>query len=327
MTLRRATAIAAATAVMAPAALLAAPSAYATEGSSPTPTPSVSDSSPGTTASPTPSETRSSTPPEEPGGSETATATAEPSVTDSTDPEPGASESESGEPSQEPTDPGECADSKVDLDIKGLPGKIATGSGWHKFSLTAGNESQTVLEDIVFLAGASADKDGEDVFKSKQVEIQAYNPDDRTWETVGTDDYAVGFVGWTDELKPGHTVDIPMRLNARAGAPVGSGFSLGASVYLDESGDCAGFGEVAYKFRIVAAGSDTEGTKPQEGGRAPVTDETPSKPVVTEVTGNLARTGSSSMLPTIGLIGGIAVLAGAGVVFAVRRRGAGEPPA
>ncbi|NUV51015.1 LAETG motif-containing sortase-dependent surface protein, partial [Streptomyces sp. CAI-78] len=40
-----------------------------------------------------------------------------------------------------------------------------------------------------------------------------------------------------------------------------------------------------------------------------------------EPTGQLAETGAGSMLPVIGLVGGVTVLAGTGVVFAVRRRG------
>ncbi|MEI5102115.1 LAETG motif-containing sortase-dependent surface protein [Streptomyces sp. PmtG] len=38
-------------------------------------------------------------------------------------------------------------------------------------------------------------------------------------------------------------------------------------------------------------------------------------------TGSLAETGSSSALPAIGLVGGAAVVVGAGAVFVVRRRG------
>ncbi|MEV7982044.1 LAETG motif-containing sortase-dependent surface protein [Streptomyces sp. NPDC086519] len=40
-------------------------------------------------------------------------------------------------------------------------------------------------------------------------------------------------------------------------------------------------------------------------------------------TGNLADTGSSSALPVIGLVGGVAVVVGAGAVVLVRRRKAG----
>ncbi|CAM5671667.1 hypothetical protein SGLAM104S_06580 [Streptomyces glaucescens] len=42
-----------------------------------------------------------------------------------------------------------------------------------------------------------------------------------------------------------------------------------------------------------------------------------------QATGSLAETGSSSVLQVIGLVGGFAVVAGAGAVYAVRRRKAG----
>lgn len=42
-----------------------------------------------------------------------------------------------------------------------------------------------------------------------------------------------------------------------------------------------------------------------------------------DVSGSLAETGSSSALPMIGLVGGVAVVAGAGAVFVVRRRKTG----
>lgn len=70
-------------------------------------------------------------------------------------------------------------------------------------------------------------------------------------------------------------------------------------------------------------GTDTDGTKPQEGGKVPMPSEKPNDNNTQEVTGSLAETGSSSMVPTIGLIGGVAVVAGAGAVFTVRRRKAG----
>ncbi|MFC7307438.1 LAETG motif-containing sortase-dependent surface protein [Streptomyces monticola] len=325
MKLRRVMATAAATAVIAPAALLAAPAAFATEETTPSPTASATESSPETTTSapaPTESATKTGKPTEAPSetASETAKPTEAPSETASDTASPSPSESESDEPTDEPTDPSECVDSKVDVDIKGLPGKIAAGSGRHKFKMTVANNSESTLTDLFFLAGASADKAGENIFKNKQVELQALNEDTGTWENIGTDGHAVGFVGWTDELKPEYQVDIPLRINVKKSAPVGAGFSLGGSVYSDEDAECVGFGEIAYKFQIVAAGTDTEDTKPQTGGQVPVTDEKPDKDDAAKVTGNLAETGSSSALPVIGLIGGITVVAGAGVVFAVRRR-------
>ena len=146
--------------------------------------------------------------------------------------------------------------------------------------------------------------------------------DGKVWTALNEGGYAVGYVGYTDELKPEYEVDIPLRLNVSKSAPVGAGFSLGATIYGDNDDECIGFGDVSYKFQIVSAGTDTDGTKPQEGGKAPVTDEKPSGNTP-EVTGSLAETGSSSALPMISLVGGAAVVAGAGAIFVVRRRKAG----
>ena len=310
MKLRRAMAAAAATAVIAPVALLAAPAAYATDETTPTPSASVSESTPETT--PTPSASVSESTPE-------TTPTPSASVSESS-PAPTASEPEESEtPDPEPS---VCEDTKVDVSITGLPGKIAAGSGWHKFSLNVANNSDSTLNDLDFFAGASPDKNGEELFSSKQVQLQAWNPQDKIWVDLNEGGYAVGYVGYTDELKPEYQVNIPLRLNVKPSAPVGAGFSLGATIYGDNDAECIGFGDVSYKFQIVAAGTDTGGTKPQEGGKAPVTDEKPSGDTP-EVTGSLAETGSSSALPMISLVGGAAVVAGAGAVFVVRRRKAG----
>ncbi len=308
MKLRRAMAAAAATAVIAPVALLAAPAAYATDETTPTPSASVSESAPETSPSPSVSESAPETSP-----SPSASAS-------ESSPSPSASEPEESE-SPDP-EPSICEDTKVDVSISGLPGKIAAGSGWHKFSLNVLNNSDSTLNDLDFFAGASPDKNGEELFSSKQVQLQAWDPQDKIWVDLNEGGYAVGYVGYTDELKPDYEVNIPLRLNVSKSAPVGAGFSLGATIYGDNDAECTGFGDVSYKFQIVAAGTDTDGTKPQEGGKAPVTDEKPSGNTP-EVTGSLAETGSSSALPMISLVGGAAVVAGAGAIFVVRRRKAG----
>ncbi|MCX4436004.1 LAETG motif-containing sortase-dependent surface protein [Streptomyces mirabilis] len=319
MKLRRAMALAAATAAIAPLALLSAPAAFAEETPSPTATVSETASEP---ASATPTETTPA-PSETPAASATETtpkpsASATATTTTSATPAPSTT---SPEPSDTPEpEPSECQDSKVDVSISGLPGKIAAGSGWHKFSLNVLNNSKSTLNELGFFAGASSDKAGDDLFQSKKVQLQAYNEDTKAWEDVDSEGYAVGFVGYTDELKPDYEVDIPLRINVKSSAPVGAGFSLGASIYGDTDGQCTGFGEVAYKFQIVSSGTDTDGTKPQEGGKVPVSDKPADKGNTPEVNGSLAETGSSSALPMIALAGGIAVVAGAGAVFVVRRR-------
>lgn len=325
MKLRRAMAVAAATAVIAPAAFLSAPAAFAT-------------GSPTTTESTTPEAGESTTPSGSPSATETAPGTApEPGTSTSASPSDSAPSpsaplntpsSPAATPSATETEPeeelpGECEDAKIDVSITGLPGKIAAGSGWHKFSLNIYNSSDSTLTDLVYFAGASADELGEELFTRKQVRLQAFDPDTKTWYDLrGPDGEAVGFVGWSETLEPEFEVDIPLRINVKAGAPVGAGFSLGASIYSDEDAECIGSGDVAYKFQIVKAGTDTGGTKPQEGGKVPVATEKPSTGTNTgaQVTGSLAETGSGSVLPVVGIVGGVAVLAGAGVVFAMKRR-------
>ncbi|QIY97784.2 LAETG motif-containing sortase-dependent surface protein [Streptomyces sp. S1D4-11] len=325
MKLRRAMALAAATAAIAPLALLSAPAAFAEETPSPTATVSETASEP---ASTTPTETTPA-PSETPSASATETTpTPSATATTSTSATPAPSTT-SPEPSDTPEpEPSECQDSKVDVSISGLPGKIAAGSGWHKFSLNVLNNSKSTLNELGFFGlSASSDKAGDDLFQSKKVQLQAYNEDTKAWEDVDSEGYAVGYVGYTDELKPDYEVDIPLRINVKSSAPVGAGFSLGASIYGDTDGQCTGFGEVAYKFQIVSSGTDTDGTKPQEGGKVPVSDKPADKGNTPEVNGSLAETGSSSALPMIALAGGIAVVAGAGAVFVVRRRKSGDATA
>ncbi|MCT9112240.1 LAETG motif-containing sortase-dependent surface protein [Streptomyces mirabilis] len=324
MKLRRAMALAAATAAIAPLALLSAPAAFAEETPSPTATVSETASEPAsatpTETTPAPSETPSASATETtptPSASATATTSATPAPS-TTSPEP----SDTPEP-----EPSQCQDSKVDVSISGLPGKIAAGSGWHKFSLNVVNNSKSTLDELGYFAGASTDKAGDDLFQSKKVQLQAYNEETKAWEDVDSEGYAVGFVGYTPELKPDYEVDIPLRINVKSSAPVGAGFSLGASIYGDADGQCTGFGQVAYKFQIVSSGTDTDGTKPQEGGKVPVSDKPADKGNTPEVNGSLAETGSSSALPMIALAGGIAVVAGAGAVFVVRRRKSGDATA
>ncbi|MEV0847930.1 hypothetical protein AB0J21_19000 [Streptomyces sp. NPDC049954] len=338
MKLRRALVTAAATAAIAPVALLSAPSAFAVAGESPTPAPTVTETvstSPTATAgegsasasapqssSPTPPATGTAAPGE--GGTTAPSAPPSGKPTGGTA-SPVPSGTTSASPSAEPSEPSDkvCEDSKVDVVFSGLPGKIAKGSGWHQFDVTFSNNSKSTLTDLGFFAGVAADEEGEKLFSTKQVALQAKNPETGAWEAVELEGQSVDYLGFADSLKADYEITIPLRLNVTASAPAGAGFSLGAGVYADADGDCEGVGDSAYKFQIVEPGTDTSGTKPQEGGSIPLPADKPSAGSVPEVTGSLAETGAGSALPKIGLFGGIAVVAGAGVVFAVRRRTSG----
>ncbi|GHH41145.1 LAETG motif-containing sortase-dependent surface protein [Streptomyces candidus] len=327
MKLRRSLALAAATAVIAPVALLSAPAAYAT---TPTPTPTATETvtpsgtpTPPVTPSATPTATESveTTPSQTPG-----TPTKSPETTPSSPAATTPGKTPSGTPAPTASEnPGEgedllCEEALIDVSISGLPGKIAAGSGWHSFNMNILNKSDRTLDGVAFFAGASSDALGENLFTTKQVELQAYDESTKTWYSISEDGQSAGYVGETDSLAPDYEVDVKLRLNVKPGAPAGAGFSLGGGAYLDEESECFGFGETSYKFQIVKAGTDTSGTKPQEGGKTPLPSGKPATGSVPQVTGSLAETGASSQLPMFGIAGGAAVALGAGALFIVRRR-------
>jgi LPXTG-motif cell wall-anchored protein len=323
MKLRRAMAAAAATAVIAPLALLSAPAAFAsenlpqnsslraeeTESPEATESPEVTES-PETTESPeaTPSSPEKSTPEETP----------EKPAPSSSAPE------ETKSPEEEEEEPLFCDDnadykSKLDAQLKGLPGKIAVGSGWHPFTLTVKNPTKTGVKDVLFYAGVGpSDPDAENAFKASQVQLQVkYNG---TWFDITDDEgYSFGFLDLAD-ISAGQTLNYQLRVNVKANAPIGEGLTIGGGLYFDEEENCVGIDQTHYTLQIVKAGTNTDGTKPQEGGRLPVPTEKPNKNNTQQVTGSLAETGSNSMVPTIGLVGGLAVVVGAGALFVVRRR-------
>nr|WP_031083832.1 LAETG motif-containing sortase-dependent surface protein [Streptomyces sp. NRRL WC-3549] len=347
MKLRRTMALAAATAVITPAVLLSASAAYAepktttTEAETTAPDPSASPSdaetsstetaspSPDTDASETPGDTEETEEAEKPGGGgETGEDGTAPSATPSTSapasPKPSATPSEDTDP-EEDGEPLACEPRPLELSIKGLAGKIVRGSGWHTFQLNAYNDSKTTVNNVLFFAGASTDKHGDDLFTTKQVELQALN--EGTWEDVSEEGLTAGIVGATDVIKPGYEVDIPLRVKVKKSAPVGAGFSLGGGLVFGEdvvSAPC--FTDVSYKFQIVEAG-DEDGSKPQEGGKIPVPSTTKPNAGTAQLTGSLAETGSSSSTSMIALAGGAAVVLGAGAMFVVRRRAGGDAAA
>lgn len=330
MKLRRTMALAAATAVIAPVVVLSAPAAFATD---PTPTPSATETvttapsetpSAGTTESASPSATTS------PDATETATTSPSPSESETASETPSATPTPTASETEEPEEPGEddgyCNPRPLKLSINGLAGKIARGSGWDTFKFNVYNDSKKTVKNVWFFAGASADKAGNELFTSKQVHLQALNEDKGTWEDLDDEGFSSGYVGETDEIKPGYEIDISLRIKVQASAPVGAGFSLGGGLVFGEEAELPCFTDVAYKFQIVKAG-DEDGTKPQEGGKVPVPSEKPADADAGKVTGSLAETGSSSSTPMFALAGGAAVVLGAGAMFIVRRRKNGDAAA
>lgn len=336
MKLRRAMVTAAATAALSPLALLSATTAFAEESPSVSPSASESSVSESPSDSTSPSDSASASDSASPSDSASASDSASPSdsasASDSASPSDSASTtpSESAEPTDEPSEPsGVCEEdnagyqSKLDAQLSGLPGKIAVGSGWHPFTLAVRNPTKTDVKDVVFYAGVGPnDPSAPDAFKTSQVQLQVKY--DGVWVDV-TDEagHSVGYLDLAD-IAGGKTVTYQLRVNVKANAPIGEGLTIGGGLYFDEEENCLGSDEAHYIIQIVKAGTDTGGTKPQEGGKVPVPSEKPNKNNTQHATGSLAETGSSPMVPTIGVVGGVAVVVGAGALFAVRRRKAGS---
>nr|WSY52413.1 cell wall protein [Streptomyces sp. NBC_00886] len=331
MKLRRAMAAAAATAVIAPLALLSAPAAFADESPSASPSESVSESpsaSPSDTVSATPSDSAA------PSGSTLPSDSASPSASNSSS--TSATPSTSAEPSEEPTDPDvpfcedldeDFSDAKVSADIKGLPGKIVAGDGFHSFKLTVTNDSKTTVDGVAFYAEVENFEIDESKYLSPYVDLEFKNPETGSWDRIGNDEWAGDYFFYVDELKAGKSKTVDLRVSIDAKAPAGDAYSFGSGAYLDnvKGQDCIAEGWAEYDFQVLKAGStnpDPGTATPGDGGK----DTSVKKPqgeVSDLPTGNLAETGSSSALPVIGLVGGAAVVAGAAAVVMVRRRRSG----
>ncbi|MFF0104667.1 LAETG motif-containing sortase-dependent surface protein [Streptomyces hirsutus] len=355
MKLRRAMITAAATAVISPLALLSAPVAFATDEqpSTSTSSPSAdgSDSSPEETApgnteesSPAADETatddeESDSSPEEttPGNTEESSPAADETATDDEEGDPVTDESSpAASPSPSESAPEDDAQLCVDEDgnevvelsddltsgLSGLPETIVAGSGWTNFRFNVSNTGDRDIQDIAPLIGVAAIgwEDMEDY--SGEISVQVLDKSSGTWREVAG---AAGEGGTFTSFSLGahKSTSYELRLRVSGDVPDSLGVTGGFAQYSDEGGcwiadDPNGW---IYFFDILAAGAEPgrpSDAKPQTGGTKPI-----SQVKTVKATGSLAETGSSSALPMIGLLGGAAVVAGAGAVFVVRRRKAG----
>ncbi|MFG2440107.1 LAETG motif-containing sortase-dependent surface protein [Streptomyces sp. NPDC048508] len=341
MKIRRALATAAATAVIAPLALLSvAPAAFAEESATPSastsssapPSPSASPSSSESTPEPTDATSASATA-TAPGGSgpsASAPASASSSVSASSSP------SSSASPSPSASTPADvCVDengedvSELSADLTssltGLPQRIVAGGGWTTFKYNVSNHGDRAIADITPLIGvAAAGWDGRDY--SGKITVQVLDKASGSWkEVAGAAGEGGTFTPFS--LNAGASTSYQLRLSVSGKVPDAVGITAGFAQYADDAGcwiadDPNGW---IYEFAILAAGSDAgdpPDSKPQTGGAKEIKDVK-----TVDATGSLAETGSSSALPTIALAGGIAVVAGAGALIVVRRRRSGDATA
>ncbi|MEV0638857.1 LAETG motif-containing sortase-dependent surface protein [Streptomyces sp. NPDC050619] len=342
MKLRRAMAAAAATAVIAPLALLSAPTAFATGDETATPTtstssPAAEDSTPAaddTTpaaddTTPAADDTTPAADDTTPAADDTTPAADKSSTAASPSASPSPSASESAPVDEDPElcvdeDGNSTAELSADVTsgLSGLPETVVAGGGWTAFSFNVSNKGDDEVKDIKPLLGVAAFGWDDEKDYSGQIKLQIFDKSSGTWTTVA-DAAGEGGTFPAFSLGAGQSVSYKLRLSVSGKVPDSMGLTGGLAEYADDEGcwiadDPNGW---FYFFDILAAGSDAgnpNDAKPQTGGMKDLSD-------VNEVsaTGSLAETGSSSALPVIGLVGGFAVVAGAGAVFVVRRRKAG----
>ncbi|MER6983187.1 hypothetical protein ABT317_41070, partial [Streptomyces carpinensis] len=329
MKLRRYLALAAATAAITPAVFLAAPAAFATEGSpdSSSSTPAATDSesaasseSEGGSAtktedgSDTKTEDGSDTKTED--GSDTKTEDGSDSKDEGTTDEESATPSPSTSPSETPG-PQVCNDTedyKQDKNLRtglsGLPSKIVAGSGFHNFKLNVNNSGDNTYKrvDLGVFAAQINEKNYEDT--TSYLTLQFKDPATGTWQNISLneDDEGAGYLGYTD-VQAKESFSIDLRLSIDSKAPAGMGFAISIGMYADDKGNCVySSDDDFYQFEVLAAGSKSgnPGEAKPQGGRKPL----PAKPagdnkIVPQ--GHLAETGSNSALPMIAVAGGAAV--------------------
>jgi hypothetical protein len=135
--------------------------------------------------------------------------------------------------------------------ITGLPNKVAAGSGWHQFTLTIDNPSQTKVSNVHLFAGVSSTDVGFKAFPTSQVSLQAYFPKTKRWQDVtDTAGHTDGYFGW-GWLNPHGHINVPMRINVKKNAPIGKGVALGAGFYLDATHKCTAITAATYKIQIA----------------------------------------------------------------------------
>lgn len=206
--------------------------------------------------------------------------------------------------------------------LSGLPETIVAGSGWTTFSFDVSNRGDEEIKNIKPLIGVAAIGWADVRDYSGQITVQAYDKATGRWNTLA-DAAGEGATFAAFSLGAGQSVSYQLRLSVSGKVPDALGLTGGFAEYSDTEGcwiadDPNGW---IYFFDILAAGSDAgdpDDAKPQTGGVKEL-----DKVSEVKVTGSLAETGSNSALPVIGLVGGAAVVAGAGALFVVRRRKAG----
>lgn len=331
MRVRRALAVAAATAVVAPLTLLSAPAAFAED-----PIPSASQSRPvggtpetggaGTTEPAAGGDATGDGMPAAGGGTSPAT-TGTPAAPAAPGEDElagrvenlgeGEGEGEGEEGEEYPSCEKRGIDKGLSTKITGLPATYVAGSGWDEFTFTVTNRTGKELDRIWFdvsveLGAAEVEYLDEDGWT-----------DDFRWEGD-----TASFGGYAEDVAAGEALVSDLRVRVRSGVQSDESFVVGGALYQGADDTCFHNGGT-YEFVVLPAGTSTPSQTPSPSASPSVTPS-PSGGVTSaspqggaQTTGNLAATGSDRALGLVGAAGAAAVVLGGGAVLVTRRRNAG----
>lgn len=228
MKLRRALATAAVTAVIAPATLLAAPAAYATQEAPEAPAGSVTAGSSGDTA-PGTSENTSPGGPKNPSAPAAGKATVQPVVGD-----------DDKNPCKKTADPKEK--SRATTELIGYPDKVVAGSGkWKPFSLRATNSSKERLEStclhvdtVISRVSAPSGTDS-----TEFVTMEWFDPaGEGSWQPIANSRDDSTHFALVSNLAAGEQFDIRLRLKVDAKTKAGRANTHHAGIFVGKGGVC-----------------------------------------------------------------------------------------
>ncbi|MFJ5679635.1 LPXTG cell wall anchor domain-containing protein [Streptomyces sp. NPDC093097] len=243
----------------------------------------------------------------------------------------GSNSVESSGGSSDDSPPGphcESAPTYLQMAIKGLPSGFVVGADWSQASITVTNTSDKAMERVrpqPYIASSEiVDR------QYDELEAEFRNPVTGKWLTFEDATIDSEFTGFP--VAAHSTVTLPLRVRAIVSAKPGAGYAIIEGTFYNKDGSCGDSNHEQYDFKILPAGGKPgkpgRPGKPSEsanpGGGATGGSTGGSTPQggaeETAANGQLAATGSSSALPTIALVGGVAMAVGAGAVITVRRR-------
>ncbi|UQI48323.1 LPXTG cell wall anchor domain-containing protein [Streptomyces sp. HU2014] len=251
MKLRRALATAAVTAAIAPAALLAAPAAYAAQEAAAAPAGSVNAGTSGDTA-PATSEDSSAGKAKD---SSAAPAAGKVTVV----PVPAADDKNLACKKQAD----EKEKSRATTDLTGYPAKVVAGSGWHQFKLRTDNSSNDPLKSTCLRVETATSRvstpGGTD--STEFVTLEWRDPETKAWQKLPNSTDNSAYFAEVQNLPGLRHLDIDLRLKVDDKAKAGLASMSHTGIFVDRDGVCGKTeAKNAESFEILPAGTKLDET-------------------------------------------------------------------